>query len=148
LRELDLSGRKFTWANSLDTPTFERLDRVLVSTDWEQKFCLAVVQALTRDISDHTPLLLDCGTSTTQGNQLPFQFEFCWLLTNGFFEQVRDVWNNENRGTNSLQRWQFKIRRTRQYLRGWGRHVRGKNKQEKEDIKSMINTLDKEDRIL
>jgi hypothetical protein len=56
------------------------------------------VQALTRDISDHTPLVLDCGTSTTQGNQRPFQFELCWLLTNGFFEQVRDVWNNENRG--------------------------------------------------
>ena len=53
------------------------------------------------------------------------------------------MWNNENRGTNSLQRWQFKIRRTRQYLRGWGRHVRGKNKQEKKDIKSMIDTLDK-----
>jgi len=91
LRELDLSGRRFTWANSLDTLTFKRLDRVLVSTDWKQKFPLAVVQALTRDISYHTPLLLDCGTSTTQGNQRPFQFELCWLLTNGFFEQVRDV---------------------------------------------------------
>ena len=101
------------------------------------------MQALTRDISDHTPLLLDCGTSTNQGNQRPFQFELCWLLTNDFFEQVRDVWNNENNGTNSLQRWQFKIRQTRQYLRGWGRHVRGKNKQEKEDIKSMIDSLDK-----
>jgi hypothetical protein len=104
LRELDLSGRRFTWANSLDTPSFERLDKVLVSIDWEQKFPLAVVQALTRDISDQIPLLLDCGTSTTQGNQRPFQFELCWLLTNVFFKQVRDVWNNENRGTNSLQR--------------------------------------------
>ena len=35
LRELELSGRKFTWANSLPQPTFERLDRVLVSTEWE-----------------------------------------------------------------------------------------------------------------
>ena len=80
LRELDLSGRQFTWANSLDTPTFERLDRVLVSTDWEQEFPLAVVQALTRDISDHTPLLLDCGTSTTQGNNVLFNLNYVGYL--------------------------------------------------------------------
>ena len=28
LKELELSGRKFTWANSLIDPTFERLDNV------------------------------------------------------------------------------------------------------------------------
>ena len=32
-RELEMSGRKYTWANSLKNPTFERLDRVLVSTE-------------------------------------------------------------------------------------------------------------------
>ena len=32
LKDLELSCRKFTWANSLIDPTFERLDRVLVST--------------------------------------------------------------------------------------------------------------------
>lgn len=35
LRELELSGRKFTWASSSLCPTFEKLDRILVSTDWE-----------------------------------------------------------------------------------------------------------------
>jgi hypothetical protein len=40
--------------------TYEKLDRILV-TDWEQKFPLDSVQALTREISDHTPLLLDGG---------------------------------------------------------------------------------------
>ena len=55
LRKLEMSNRKFTWANALDTPTYERLDRVLVSTDWELKFPLATVIALNREISDHTP---------------------------------------------------------------------------------------------
>ena len=49
-RELELSGRKFTWANSAECPTFERLDRILVSTDWEQKFPLSTVEALTKEI--------------------------------------------------------------------------------------------------
>jgi hypothetical protein len=34
LRELALSGRQFTWANRLQNPTYEKLDRVLVSKDW------------------------------------------------------------------------------------------------------------------
>jgi hypothetical protein len=33
LREIELSGRKFTWANSRRVPTYEKLDRVLVSTE-------------------------------------------------------------------------------------------------------------------
>jgi hypothetical protein len=35
LRKLDLSSRRFTWADSLDSTTFEQLDRVLMSTEWE-----------------------------------------------------------------------------------------------------------------
>jgi hypothetical protein len=61
LRELEISGRKFTWANSRRVPTYERLDRVLVSMEWEQNFPLATVEALNREISDHTPLLLSTG---------------------------------------------------------------------------------------
>lgn len=61
LREIEMSGRKFTWANALQKPTYEKLDRVLVSTEWEQKYPLATVDALSREISDHTPLLLNTG---------------------------------------------------------------------------------------
>jgi endonuclease/exonuclease/phosphatase family metal-dependent hydrolase len=58
---LEMSGRKFTWANSRRVPTYERLDRVLVIMEWEQNFPLATVEALNRKISDHTPLLLSTG---------------------------------------------------------------------------------------
>ena len=37
LREIELSGRKFTWANALPNPTYEKLDRVLASVEWEHK---------------------------------------------------------------------------------------------------------------
>jgi hypothetical protein len=47
LRELEMSGRKFTWANNLASSTFEKLDRILVTTEWEKKFHLATVRALT-----------------------------------------------------------------------------------------------------
>jgi hypothetical protein len=37
LKELEMSGRRFTRANNLANPTYEKLDRVLVTTDWDQK---------------------------------------------------------------------------------------------------------------
>ena len=57
LKDLELSGRQFTWASRRNTPTYERLDRFLASVDWEQKYPLVTVQALPRAGSDHTPLL-------------------------------------------------------------------------------------------
>jgi len=68
LRELDLPNRQFTWDNSRETSAYERLDWILVSMEWEYNFPLVTVQALTREISDHTPLLLDTGNGT-QGNK-------------------------------------------------------------------------------
>lgn len=128
LRELELSGRKFTWANSAEHPTFERLDRILVSTDWEQKFPLSTVEALTREISDHTPLLLDTNQASHKGNTPLFKFELGWLAKDGFFDLITNVWKAENRGTSPLQRWQNKIRTVRRYLRGWAKNQVGQNK--------------------
>ena len=62
LRELEMAGRKFTWANHLQNQTFEKLDRILVCTDFESKYPVTSVQALSREISDHTPLL--CSTNS------------------------------------------------------------------------------------
>ena len=55
LREIDLSGRQFTWDSRREVPTFEKFDRLLASVEWEQKFLLVNVHALTRTGSDHTP---------------------------------------------------------------------------------------------
>jgi hypothetical protein len=52
LREIALSGRLFTWASRRETPTYEKLDRVLASVEREQKFPLVTVQALNRSGSD------------------------------------------------------------------------------------------------
>ena len=93
LREIALSGRNFTWANNLTIPTFEKLDRVLVSTDWEEKFPLVTVSALERFPSDHTPLLLNTG-ATTHNRQPPlFKFDLAWLQRDGFVDMVSEVWN-------------------------------------------------------
>ena len=131
LREIEMSGRKFTWANSLAVPTYERLDRVLVSTEWETKFPLAIVDALSREISDHTPLLLSTGEDCHRARQTLFKFELSWLLRDEFFDLVSDVWNKEKKGSTPLQIWQNKIRKLRQFLKGWSKNVNGTYKKSK-----------------
>jgi hypothetical protein len=118
LREIEMSGRKYTWANSRMIPTYEKLDRVLVSSEWEQKFLLATVVALSREISDHMLLLLDTGEKGVGKDKNAFKFELGWLLKDGFFELGSEVWHKERNGNFPMQRWQNKIRRLRKFLRG------------------------------
>jgi hypothetical protein len=89
-----------------------------VSSEWEQKFPLAKVVALSREISDHTPLLLDTEEKGVGKDKNAFKFELGWLLKDGFFELVSEVWHKERKGNSPMQRWQNKIRRLRQFLRG------------------------------
>jgi hypothetical protein len=132
LHELEITGRQFTWANALANPTFEKLDRILMSTDWELNFTRVTTVACNRDLSGHTPLLLDTGDGRGISRQQEFKFELGWLLREGFIEMVKEVWENENGGSNSLERWQARVRRMRQFLRGWAKNVgdiiRRKNK--------------------
>jgi exonuclease III len=143
LREIEMPGRKFTWANSRRVPTYEKLDRVLVSTEWEQNFPSATVNALSREISDHEPLLLSAGDKSKGPSQLPFKFELGWLLKDGFFELVSEVWTKENKGATSMQKWQNKIRRLRQFLRGWAKNMNGAYKKEKQELMRKAEELDK-----
>ena len=57
----------------------------LYCTEWEQKFPLSTVEALTREISDHTPLLLDTNQASHRRNTHLFKFELGWLTRDEFF---------------------------------------------------------------
>jgi len=45
-----MSGRQYTWVGPEDCPTFEKLDRVLVSTEWESQFPLTTVDSRVQTI--------------------------------------------------------------------------------------------------
>jgi hypothetical protein len=143
LKEIQLTGRKYTWANNLAIPTFEKLDRILVTTEWEEKYPLTTVHALTRGVSDHTPLLLNSGETSSMPTQPMFKFELGWLLRDGFMDLVRDIWEHTVVGRTPMERWQGKIRRLRQYLRGWTKNTSGQYKKEKKEILNTLDMLDK-----
>jgi hypothetical protein len=142
LMEIPLSGRRYTWSNNHEDPTFELLDRVLVSPTWEENFPLVTVSTLTRDLSDHTPLLITTGE---QPKTPPiFRFENCWFEREGLIPLVTQVWRQTYRGKSIEDIWMKRFRTLRQKLKGWNRNVEGANRKQK---KLLIDEIDKLDKI-
>jgi hypothetical protein len=110
--------------------------------DFESKYPLSTVVALNKEISDHTPLLFSTN-SPSSAYQPQFKFELGWLLRDGFREMVRDVWLSVIVDGSPLERWQAKIRRLRQYLRGWAKTVSGAYKKKKKELLDKLDELDK-----
>jgi exonuclease III len=142
LREIVLSGRQYTWASRRTVPTFEKLDRVLASVEWEQKYPLVSVRALSRAGSDHTPLLIDSGNHAHLGNTARFSFEMSWFNQEGFYDLVAKEWAAVSNGDSPILTWQKKIRHLRRFLRGWAKNISGKYKKEKERLLEIIDVLD------
>jgi hypothetical protein len=91
-----MSGRSYTWVNTLPNPTYENLNRILMFTEWELKFPMSTVIALPREILDHTPLLIHTRNTSTSNIQPMFKFELGWLLRDCFVDMVKELWNSVN----------------------------------------------------
>ena len=69
-----------------------RIDKVLVSIEWEDHFLDVTQRLLSRVLSNHCPLLVEVG-GMSRGKS-PFKFENMWLKVEGFADRVRQWWNS------------------------------------------------------
>jgi hypothetical protein len=58
------------------------------------------------------------------------------------------VWQNTEVLGSPIERWQIKIRRLRQHLRGWAKHTSGIYKKEKASLLNKLDELDKKSEIV
>jgi hypothetical protein len=79
LVDIPLQRGQFTWSNN---QVWFKIDRFLLSPEWEEHYPEVAQRRLPRILSDHFPLLLDCGTQR-EGNKY-FKFENMWLKSDGF----------------------------------------------------------------
>jgi endonuclease/exonuclease/phosphatase family metal-dependent hydrolase len=61
LMEMKNPSRKFTWGNNQDNLIMALLDRVFISTCWDNLFPASSVKVKPRVGSDHAPLVVDTG---------------------------------------------------------------------------------------
>jgi hypothetical protein len=87
LMDLPLAGGLCTWSNSR---SWSRIDRFLVSPDWEARHPDVLQKRLLCLCSDHFPIILACGGN--KGGRKSFKFENMWLKEEGFVDRVRGWW--------------------------------------------------------
>ena len=92
LVDLPLGGGPYTWSSGSANPSMSRIDRFLISTDWEDHHPDAVQKLLPRPLSDHFPLVLEVG-SVVRGKS-PFRFENMWLQDEGFVDRIAAWWSS------------------------------------------------------
>lgn len=92
LVDLQLIGGVYTWTCGDNHEISSRIDRFLVSAEWNDCFTNIKQEILPKICSDHTPLVLQCGKWEQKKSY--FKFENWWLETEGFTDRVRNWWTS------------------------------------------------------
>ena len=61
LMNIPLEGANFTWSNNCKTASISRIDRFLLLAKWEDHYLSVIQRRLARLLSNHFPILLNCG---------------------------------------------------------------------------------------
>lgn len=145
LREIFVSGAKFTWSNKQKLPTLVKLDRILATHSWDLNFCNCHAWSKPRVGSDHSPLILDTGEHKEARTKY-FYFEERWFQHEEFAKIVNDKWielnGHQNQDSYSLNNWHRRLQTLRQYLRGWSTKMKGEIKATKLSISNRIEDID------
>jgi hypothetical protein len=105
------------------------------------KYPLSNVMAMSREMSDHTPLILDVGESKERsGGQ--FRFELSWLTKEDIMEVIWPIWEADANGKCAIEEWNWRLGNTRKKLRDWAKNVDVAYKKEKKRLSDILHYLD------
>lgn len=131
---------KYTWWKGDSHDTTSRLDRFLMSNEWDEVFRNIKQTLLHKVTSDHNPIML------RSGNWIPmrsyFKFENWWLQTEGFLDRVKEWWSSivcEGRPDFILA---FKLKALKDKLREWSKTSQGNLASQKQSVLNQIAELE------
>ena len=117
-----------------------RLDRFLVTTDWESQFSNTIQSTLLRPVSDHCPVLLDSEGINSRPS--PFRFEIMWLKFDCFKDFLRDWWQSLHFSGSFSFVLASKLKALKGILRVWNKEVFGRVDLQKKEALSRISFWD------
>jgi hypothetical protein len=117
LKEAPLQGRNFTWSNQQASPTLVKLDRVLVTVEWEELYSNVLLQSAASHDYDHCPLLL--RLKDNRAGKRRFHFEAFWPKLDGFQDAVKEAWQSVQMGPCPLLSLHLKFMATAKGLEAW-----------------------------
>ncbi|XP_019108013.1 uncharacterized protein LOC109136392 [Beta vulgaris subsp. vulgaris] len=93
--EAPSNGLFYSWTiNSIgDDRVSSRIDKAFVNEEWSCKYPDVQVQYLPSGISDHTPSMLDFGSSGSEGGR-PFKFHNILAEHELFLDIVKEAWQS------------------------------------------------------
>ena len=140
LRDLPLQGGSFTWRGGHNNQRMSRLDRFLVTADWENWFSNMTQSTLPRPVSDHCPVLLD--SDGIKSGPSPFRFENMWLKFEGFKDILSDWWQSLHFSGFYSFILASKLKALKGILKVWNIEVFGRVDQKKKEALSRISFWD------
>jgi len=117
LKEIPLLGRRYTWSNERYSPALVKLDRVLCTNDWEDIYMESLLQSHATEMSDHCPLIL--GLREGSRGKKRFHFESFWPKLAGFYETVKQSWDEQVLCNYPFERTSIKLKRLTRTLQSW-----------------------------
>jgi hypothetical protein len=118
LIEYPLFGRKYTWSNERELATHTRIDRVLVSKEWELQYPQLQLTLASSNVSDHCPLLV---SKMERKHFAGFRFEAHWLKHEDFLTVAKGAWEKPVVSTDAVRALHTKISRTAKALKKWNK---------------------------
>ncbi|KAL4194048.1 hypothetical protein AMTRI_Chr05g57320 [Amborella trichopoda] len=143
LLDIPIQGQAFTWSNHSAQPSLVKLDRFLLSLDWEVAFLDSHALTLPKPTSDHCPILHD--TQAIYRGPKPFRFELAWLEEHSLLSLIPSWWNYFSSQVSSRAgfKLQTKIQLLKKSLKTWSQSRLGNYSQLKSSLLSSIQDLDK-----
>ena len=126
----------FTWRGGLNNQSQSRLDRFLVTDEWDSMFNGATQGILARPVSDHLPILLE-GGGLKRGPS-PFRFENMWLEERGFMDQLKRWWGSLYFTGSFSFVLDAKLRALKGLLKTWNKEVFGAIETKKREALSQV----------
>ena len=141
LRELYMNGGLYTWSNNQENPILEKLDRILVTREWEDLFPQAMVNRLSSEVLDHNPLIISSGKKVGMPF-IQFKFDLNWFNNPEFYPLVVKIWNKPCRAKSSLDKIQQKLKLFKQYFKGWGFNLQGELRKKRKEYQKELADLE------